>query len=296
MLVEGDPRRPTVADLVQVQSGIGLADVLAERSPLDDAIQATHHANLSILASSDAAGPEWHFGTALLARTVEKLCARFDWVFIEAPPALVNADAGMLAGSVQATVLVVRAGKTTVDEVTAAIESLRVAGGNVVGTVMIDAPVSRQLRAAARRTERRSARRRDQPGRSPRCRGDHRRARRGVRAGLFLRRCLRSARTCARRDFDRRARVPRHLYDQTAVDGVDSTVLGVRIIAGNSPSATGCGRFRRTPITSHSYLPSRFWFRVRAFGFRSMCCRPSFCSRWRISPSSGLAGGNDPNG
>ena len=60
-----------------------------------------------------------------------------------------NSDAGMLAGAVEATVLMVRAGKTTVDEVAAAIETLRAAGGNVVGTVLIDAPVSRQLRAAA---------------------------------------------------------------------------------------------------------------------------------------------------
>jgi capsular exopolysaccharide synthesis family protein len=150
VLVEGDPRRPTIAGLVGVQSAAGLGDVLAERSALDEAIRDTHNTNLSVVASSAPVGQEWHFGTAVLARTVEKLCARFDWVFIDGPPALVNADAGMLAGAVEATVLVVRAGKTTVDEVTAAIESLRSVGGNVVGTVLIDAPVSRELRAASR--------------------------------------------------------------------------------------------------------------------------------------------------
>ena len=56
----------------------------------------------------------------------------------------------MLAGAVEATVLVVRAGKTTVDEVAAAVETLRAAGGNVVGTVLTDAPVSRHVKAAAR--------------------------------------------------------------------------------------------------------------------------------------------------
>jgi capsular exopolysaccharide synthesis family protein len=149
VLVEGDPRRPTIAGMVHVQSDIGLADVLAERSALDEAIKATGHTDLSIVASNESIGPEWHFGTAVLARTLEKLCARFDWVFIDGPPALVNADAGMLAGAVEATVLMVRAGKTTVDEVAAAIETLRAVGGNVVGTVLIDAPVSRQLRTAA---------------------------------------------------------------------------------------------------------------------------------------------------
>jgi capsular exopolysaccharide synthesis family protein len=150
VLVEGDPRRPAIAGLAGVQSRTGLADVLAERSALDEAIQDTHNTNLSVVASSAPIGPEWHFGTAVLARTVEKLCARFDWVFIDGPPTLVNADAGTLAGAVEATVLVVRAGKTTVDQVTASIESLQSVGGNVVGTVLLDAPLSRELRAASK--------------------------------------------------------------------------------------------------------------------------------------------------
>jgi capsular exopolysaccharide synthesis family protein len=150
VLVEGDPRRPLIAGSVGVASDAGLADVLAERRTLDEAVHATSHADLWVLASSTAIGPEWHFGTAVLARTVEKLCARFDRVVIEGAPALATADAIMLAASVDATVLVVRAGKTTVDDVVAAMETLRAAGGNVVGTVLTDAHMSRHLRAANR--------------------------------------------------------------------------------------------------------------------------------------------------
>ena len=42
MLVEGDPRRPAIAGLVGVESDVGLADVLAERPALDEAVHATH--------------------------------------------------------------------------------------------------------------------------------------------------------------------------------------------------------------------------------------------------------------
>ena len=94
VLVEGDPRRPVIAGLVGVQSDVGLADVLAESRALDDAVHATSHTDLWVLASSKATGPDWHFGTAVLARTVEKLCARFDRVVIDGPPALATADAG----------------------------------------------------------------------------------------------------------------------------------------------------------------------------------------------------------
>lgn len=149
VLLEGDPRRPTIAEMVAVQSNAGLADVLAERTAVDDAVITTGHRDLSVLASSQSVDQDWHFGSSVLARTLEKLCARFDRVLIDAPPALVNADACMLAGAAQATVVVVRAGETRADEVSAAIESLRAAGGNVVGTVLIEAPVSRHLKAAA---------------------------------------------------------------------------------------------------------------------------------------------------
>jgi capsular exopolysaccharide synthesis family protein len=150
VLVEGDPRRPAIAGLVDVQSDAGLADVLTERRALDDAVHATSHTDLWVLGSNMPAGPEWHFGTAVLARMVDKLSTRFDRVVIDGPPALATADTGMLAGAVDATVLVVRAGKTTVDEVAGAMETLRAAGGNVVGTVLTDAPVSRHAKAAAR--------------------------------------------------------------------------------------------------------------------------------------------------
>ncbi|RFZ68331.1 hypothetical protein BB170200_00835 [Mycobacterium marinum] len=50
----------------------------------------------------------------------------------------------------QATVLVVRAGRTTVDEVDDALSALRAAGANVVGTVLTDARISRHTSAAAR--------------------------------------------------------------------------------------------------------------------------------------------------
>ena len=174
-----------------------MADVLAERRALDDAIYATWHTDLSVLASSKAAGPEWHFGTAVLERTLEKLCARFDRMVIDGPPALATADAGMLAGGVEATVLVVRAGKTTVDEVSAAMENLRAAGGNVVGTVLTDAPVSRHLMAATQAYWAKVSEAHDCPGRPPqRCPG-HRG--RGVCAGLFFRRRPRGARPHPRR-------------------------------------------------------------------------------------------------
>ena len=81
---------------------------------------------------------------------MEKLCAGFERVVVDGPPALATADSAMLAGAVEATVLLVRAGKTTADEVAAAVAALRAAGGNVLGTVLTDASMPRYMKAASR--------------------------------------------------------------------------------------------------------------------------------------------------
>ncbi|BCI85918.1 hypothetical protein NIIDMKKI_11240 [Mycobacterium kansasii] len=78
------------------------------------------------------------------------LSSRFDRMLVDGPPVLATADTGLLAGAVQATVLVVRAGRTTVDELNDALTALRAAGAQIAGTVLTDARVPRHTRAAAR--------------------------------------------------------------------------------------------------------------------------------------------------
>ena len=69
---------------------------------------------------------------------------------VDGPPVLATADSGLLGGAVDATVLVIRAGRTTEDEIADALTALRAAGANVVGTVLTDARIARHTRAATR--------------------------------------------------------------------------------------------------------------------------------------------------
>jgi hypothetical protein len=55
-----------------------------------------------------------------------------------------------LAGAVQATLLVVRAGRTTVDELSDALTTLRAAGAEIVGTILTEARPAIHNRAAAK--------------------------------------------------------------------------------------------------------------------------------------------------
>lgn len=149
LLVEGDPRQPALATLVGTDSDLGLAAVLGDQELLDDAIRTTSRAGLWVLASTKPAALTNRFSTPSLAATLEKVRGGFDRVIIDGPPALATSDADIFAASVDAVLLVVRAGRTTVDEAVAALENLQAAGGSVRGTVLTAAPVPRYATAAA---------------------------------------------------------------------------------------------------------------------------------------------------
>ncbi|MCT7660164.1 polysaccharide biosynthesis tyrosine autokinase [Mycobacterium deserti] len=148
LLIEGDPRRPTIAKLLGLQSPLGLADVLADPQLLDDAVQPTRHAGLWMLAATESSQIKRQANATLLSAALEKLFANFDRVVIDGPPSFISADTGVLSAAVDATVLVVRSGVTTVDEIDGALQNLRAAGGDVVGAVLTDAPVPRRTKDA----------------------------------------------------------------------------------------------------------------------------------------------------
>jgi len=131
-----------------VDGDANLADLVTGDLIIEDAVVPTAYSGLSALASAPTTKSRRQLSTTSLAAALKKLCANFDRVVIDGPPAVVGADAAAFAAAVDATVLVVRCGKTTVDEVERSLENLRAAGGKVVGTVLTDISVPRRTKAA----------------------------------------------------------------------------------------------------------------------------------------------------
>lgn len=150
LLVEGDRRQAVLAHLLGVASQAGLAGVLAHVGAAEGAAHPTTYPNLSVVAASapEGAGPQ--FGGPALPEALGKFSADYDWVIVDGPPAMATADAGLLSAAAGTTVVVARAGLTTGEEITAALENLRAAGGHIAGVVFNGAPVSRRVMAATR--------------------------------------------------------------------------------------------------------------------------------------------------
>jgi succinoglycan biosynthesis transport protein ExoP len=77
-------------------------------------------------------------------RLLRMLSELFDLVVIDSPPVAPVTDAAVLSGSVDATILVVRAFQTSKDLAARAVRSLRDVGGNIVGTVLNAVDLERQ--------------------------------------------------------------------------------------------------------------------------------------------------------
>ncbi len=153
LLIEGDTRRHVVAGLLRVESGEGLANALANPDIAAEAVKQSPIARLFTLASRSArreTPPVSAFLPEVIDRVLLELSSRFDRIVVDGPPVLATADTALLTGAVQATVLVVRARRTTVDELRDALTALRAAGANVVGTVLTDARPALHIKAATR--------------------------------------------------------------------------------------------------------------------------------------------------
>jgi len=137
IVVGCDLRRPRLHDFFGANNGLGFTNAVMGDVSLDKALQPVGHVpGLWVLA----AGSLPPNPSELLAshRTIEVLNAlhsRADIVLLDCPPVLPVTDAVALSAHVDATLLVVTAGKSTKREVHRAVELLRQADAPLVGTV-----------------------------------------------------------------------------------------------------------------------------------------------------------------
>jgi len=135
LLLEADLHHPTLADKLGATNGPGLADCLEDGSN-----------PLSVVRRIEPLG--WYFlpGGKYLAnpsdllhgdgftRILQTLTPSFDWIVIDSPPVLPLADAAALSRQVDASLIVVRAGRTPREAVDKTIETL--GQKNVLGVIL----------------------------------------------------------------------------------------------------------------------------------------------------------------
>jgi capsular exopolysaccharide synthesis family protein len=111
LIIDANFRRPGLHKVFKLGEGPGLGDVLAKKVTLDQALQQTPFANLTLLSAGTAptrSVPE-RLSTESMTQILAEAAAKYDLVILDTAPAMVAGDAIALANRVDAVVMVVRA-------------------------------------------------------------------------------------------------------------------------------------------------------------------------------------------
>jgi receptor protein-tyrosine kinase len=134
LLGDFDLRRPVVHNLFQIERGPGLSDFLQGECTFAEALRRVEGMNLYLLPAGTAVRNPLELLNMRQAKALfEELPRLFQWSIFDTPPLLFSADANLLSTMADGTILVVKIGSTSFDNVTRAMQSL--CENNVLGIV-----------------------------------------------------------------------------------------------------------------------------------------------------------------
>jgi capsular exopolysaccharide synthesis family protein len=137
LLVDADLRNPSLHRVMNAPSEMGLSNLLTGSAELAEAIQATAYPDLFLLTCGPLPpNPAELLAGRRLAALVGEASALYDIVIFDGPPTMALADAPTIGSKVEATLMVVEAGKTIRAQVRAAVRRLNMAGAHVLGVVL----------------------------------------------------------------------------------------------------------------------------------------------------------------
>lgn len=124
ILVDGDLRRPSLAEWFEIDSGNGLSNLLSGAGN-PDGLRRVDGERFDILTAGDRAGePGDLLAGDRLGEVINAMAQRYDITIIDGPPIMGIADAVLLAANVDAAVLAVEANRLDSDEVHQALARL----------------------------------------------------------------------------------------------------------------------------------------------------------------------------
>jgi len=134
LLADFDLRRPMIHKLLEIERSPGLSDFLGGHATFAEVLRRLEGTNLYFLpAGSPVKNPLELLNLRQTKALFEELPHVFNWAIFDTPPLLFSADANLLATMADGTILVVKIGATTFDNVTRAMQSL--CENNVLGVV-----------------------------------------------------------------------------------------------------------------------------------------------------------------
>jgi polysaccharide chain length determinant protein (PEP-CTERM system associated) len=123
LLIDCDTKNPTVHRYLGMDQSVGLTDVLSAERPVEEALRQFEGTSLWVLTSGRRSSAELA-AMGKLNALLPKLRGEFDYIILDSPPILPLADMNVIAGFVDALVMVIQAGITGTAVVQRALRNL----------------------------------------------------------------------------------------------------------------------------------------------------------------------------
>lgn len=141
LLVDADLRHPSLGGLTQLESAIGLTNVLMGEVPLEVAAQRWGFENLHVLtAGSIPPNPSQLLASKLMRAFIADATEEYDMVIVDSAPLLSVTDAKWLANMTDGALLVTRYKRTSSRSLRKVVESMEASSVTVLGVVLTRLP------------------------------------------------------------------------------------------------------------------------------------------------------------
>lgn len=136
-VVDCDLRKQSINDVIDIETDVGILQVLAGEAPWRSAIVKDPNSEAHVLPiAASGFTPRDVFGSDAMGHLIEELRAHYDLVILDCAPILAVAETRIVVGRADTTVLIARAGRTAIGAMRAAVMQTEAAGGNVLGIAL----------------------------------------------------------------------------------------------------------------------------------------------------------------
>ncbi len=137
LLIEANFRTPALEQVFPIRRNGGFAELISGTQDLDTGVQPTPQQNLFVITSGHyETSPSNILEAPQMSEVLARLHERFQFIVFDSAPVNVYTDAQILGARVDATVFVVEADRTRVDEVQRAKRQLERSGAKMLGVLL----------------------------------------------------------------------------------------------------------------------------------------------------------------
>lgn len=137
LIIDCDLRRPSLANLLDVDAGSGILSLFDADADIASALRVDKTSGMHFITSTaGTANPQDLLGSKQLRGIIEKFRSSYDLIVLDTPPVLAVSDALILSHIADTTIFLARWGRTARQVVLGALKSFRQNGGNLAGVVL----------------------------------------------------------------------------------------------------------------------------------------------------------------